>query len=202
MAASDIAITLAWFLKWDAPGGAVRLSDGGQLDYADERYQSFDAVFGSVMTWPSISGGFNGMAERGRITFAPEKDAALAAWWRADLFDTRLRLWVGELDADGITVTTAKQLADWLVDNISRVQGEGGQDLLALDLTARAEKLFLVNEGNVCSERFHSSVWPGEIGFRNCTDVPAPVAWGTAMPLGGGNAAPPAASNQQLRRFS
>jgi hypothetical protein len=122
----------------------------------------------------------------------PDPDATVSDWWREDLFDTRLRLWIGEVNADGYTVSSATLLADWLVDNVERVQGAGGQDLLSLSLMSRSEKLFLLNEGNVCSDRHHQTVFTGERGFENCTDLMGFVAWGTANPqrTAGGGAMP------------
>jgi hypothetical protein len=91
-----------------------------------------------------------------------------------------VRFWLGELDTDGKTVISAELMADMLVDTIDRVIGADGSVTLELGLIGRAEKLFLVNEGNVCSERHHKSVWVGENGFNNCTDTVQPIAWGVA----------------------
>ena len=46
MAATDRIITLAAFLKWEAPGGDVLLCDGGLLTYDSEVYSSQDSVAG------------------------------------------------------------------------------------------------------------------------------------------------------------
>ena len=69
----------------------------------------------------------------------------------------------------------------------ARVIAEDGAQTLELPLIGRDQFLFFVNEGNGCSERHHKSVWPGEDGFNNCTDVQIPVPWGVAAtPQGGG----------------
>lgn len=182
MSATDIAVTLACFLKWEAPDGDVRLCDGGFLDFASERYDAEDAVFGAMFETETLESSFGDAANDGQVVLAPNPAADVADWWRDDLFDTRLRIWMGAVEADGVTVSSAKLLADMLVDTVERRQGPDGEDLLAVSLIARHEKLFLVNEGNVCSERFHQSVWSGENGFNNCTDVTGFVAWGTATP--------------------
>lgn len=180
MTATDRNITLSAFLKWNAPDGDVRICDGGFIDYASERYEARHAVFGSVVEWPTISAAMGDMAEQATLKLAPVPGADLADWWRTDLLGTRLRLWLGEVDTDLVTVSSAELLGDFLVDNVAREQGQDGSDLLLLDLTGRTERLFLTDEGNVCSDRFHQSVWSGETGFKNCTDVPARFAWGTA----------------------
>lgn len=185
MALTDTSITLAALLKWEAPDGDVRLCDGGFLDYDSERYTAQDDVFGTVIGWEAIDHSFGDAAEELTLVFAPHPDATLTDWWRGDLENSRVRIWLGEVDSDGKTVSTATQLGDYLVDTITREQGPEGSDVLRVDLMGRAEKLFLLNEGNVCSDRFHQTVYPGELGFRNCTDAQQVFAWGVAGPSGG-----------------
>lgn len=185
MSGTDAIITLAWFLKAEFPAGDVRLCDGGFLDYASERYDAQHAVFGSLAGTSEAEASFGDMAESAELMFAPNPDADPADWWRDDLFDCRVRFWQGELDADLVTVSNAELIGDFLVDNIIREQGPGGSDLLRLPLIGRPEKLFLKQEGNVCSERHHKSVWAGELGFNNCTDLQGFIAWGSAAPSRG-----------------
>lgn len=179
MGATDPTITLVTLLKWEAPGGDVRLCDGGFVDHAGERYEASHPVFGKVLDWPSITATMDDLSEDASITLSPAPGATLADWWRTDLIGTRVQVWVGELDTDLLTVIDATRLGDLLVDTVGREQPEGG-NLLALDLISRTERLFLTDEGNVCSDRFHQSVWPGETGFLNCTDVAGKFAWGAA----------------------
>jgi hypothetical protein len=182
MAATDPVITLAAFLKLEAPDGDVRLCDGGMLDFDSERYESQDAVFGTIAEAAELEAAFGDAAEDGQLILAPNPEADLADWWREDLPGCRIRAWMGEVDADGVTVTNAEQLADWLVDTGERLQQEDGGDMLALELIGRPEKLFIINEGNVCSDRFHQTLFSGELGMSNCTDLQGFVAWGAASP--------------------
>lgn len=178
MSGTDRTITLATFLKWEAPAGNVRLCDGGFVTFAAESYAALHPVFGAVQAFPEVSAGFGDAAEAGQLVLMPAPGATLTDWWRADLFGTRLRLWLGEVGSDLVSVSSATLLADWLVDNVTREQGPAGSNLLTLDLVSRSERLFLVNEGNVCSDRFHQTVYSGELGFKNCTDVQGYFAWG------------------------
>lgn len=177
MGATDRIVTLVNLVKFEGPDGDVRLCDGGFVDHASEEYQSLHAVFGTVASWPNVSAAMDGLAEDAQLVLAPAPGATLADWWRTDLLDCRVRVWQGELDTDQLTVINATLLGDWLVDNAGRAQSADG-DLLQLDLIARTERLFLTDEGNVCSDRFHQSVYPGELGFVNCTDVQGYFAWG------------------------
>lgn len=180
--AEENAVTIACFLKWELPERNVLLCDGGMLEYSSEPYQSEDVDFGAIHTPSPIDAAFGDVAEAGQVVLAPQGEAAVTDWWRDDLFDTRLRIWLGNVDADGYTVSNATLLADLLVDTYERRQNSGGEELLGLDLIGRAEKLFLINEGNVLSQRFHQSVFAGEDGMNNCTDLTGYLAWGAATP--------------------
>lgn len=181
MSADDPIVTLTGFLKLEAPGGDVRLCDGGMLSFDGEIYEAEHPVFGSVVSLDGLEAGFSDLAEAGTLVLAPNGVAAVADWWGTSLETCRVRLWLGEVAADGFTVSSAKLLADWLVDVETRQQ-DAGEDRLELSLIGRAEKLFLRNEGNVCSTRFHQTVFPGERGFENCTDVQGNFAWGAESP--------------------
>jgi len=186
MSATDRTVTLICLLKLEAPGGNVNLCDGGfcyfTADSTSERYDSEDAIFGALTDAGTFEAGFGDMAESSTIAFVPHTDAALADWYNEDLRDCRLRFWLGKLDADGKTITSAEIMADMLGDTIARTIGADGSQVLELGLIARHEKLFLINEANVASETFHKSVWSGEDGFNNCTDIAVPVAWGVPAP--------------------
>lgn len=189
MSATSRTVTLVWLMKLEAPGGDVNLCDGGfvYFDAGDgsEKYEDRHATFGTLAAPDEFEAGFGDLAEAATLALVPAPGAALGDWYTNALRDSRVRFWLGELDADGKTVTDAKLLGDFLVDNLARTIGADGSVVLELPLIGRAEKLFLINEGNVCSERFHKSVWSGEDGFNNCTDTPQPVAWGIAAPTSG-----------------
>lgn len=196
MAVTDDAITLVAFLKMEAPAGDVRLCDGGFIDFASERYESEHSVYGSLIGLNEFESGFGDLAEGGNLAFQPNPDAALSDWYRSDMEDARVRIWLGELDSDGVTVSSAELLADLLVDTVG-IELLGGAQVLQLELISRSEKLFLINEGNVCSTRHHTQQFTGERGFDNCTGIPGYLAWGVAAPQattagsgGGGNDAP------------
>lgn len=186
MAATDLAITLGAVLEWQAPGGAVRLAQGGVVKFDPGTglsvFDSEHPVFGSIVAFDAFESAIDDQVEAGRLTFAPATEAALSDWWRVDLENTALRVWIGEIDpGDGVTLTAAELVADWIVDTALREQGEGS-DLLSLESMTRQERMFLMRQGNVCSDTFHQTVFPGERGFENCTDGQRFFAWGTDSP--------------------
>jgi hypothetical protein len=190
MAASDTATSFAAVLLWEAPAGDVRLCDGGvvKFDPGDGTvvFEGDNATFGTVAAFDTIESGSGDTTDGGTLVFAPPSDATLSDWWRTDLENTRLRLWVGKMAADQVTLTGEELLADWLVDTGKRERGEGGVDLLSIEFMTRLEKLFEVNQGNVCSDAFHDTIWPGERGFENARDQRGFFAWGTEGPRGSG----------------
>jgi hypothetical protein len=189
VAVTDLAITLAAVLKWEAAGGDVLLADGGLVRFdpggGTVTFTGDDARFGTIVEVDVFETGVGDRVESGSITFAPAGEAAVSSWWRTDLENSRMRIWVGEIDpADGVSLTGAELVADWLVDTTARDQ-EAGSDLLKITFMTRLAKLFELRQGNVCSDSFHRSIWAGERGFENCTDAQQFFAWGAEAPPAG-----------------
>lgn len=194
MAVSDTAITLVRLVKMEAPNGDVLLSDGGFCDFDGERYESEHNIYGTLTNISALESGFGDQSESNNLVFAPNSDVNQFQWYRDDLEDSRVRVWMGELNEATNEVQDARQLGDYLVDTVG-LELSRGATALQLSLIARSEKLFLINEGNVCSTRFHQKQYPGELGFDNCTGVPGYLAWGVAAPQqgsssGGGGSSP------------
>jgi hypothetical protein len=129
------------------------------------------------------------------LTFSPAPDADPYALNSPDLQGTRLRMWIAEVDGDtGAVVGTPDQVLDSIVD-VPRLRLQRGGMQLETDIVSRAERLFLINEGNVLSGEFHRRLYPSETGLNNAIGVPTVVAWGvvgaprgTASQNGGGTA--------------
>lgn len=191
MAVTDLTITLAAVIEWQAPGGDVLLADGGVVKFdpgsGELTFTGADARFGTLAAADEFEVGVGDQAQIGGLSFVPPADAAVADWWRTDLENSRIRVWLGEIDpVDKITLTDAELIGDLLVDTPSREQANG-QDVLRLSFIARDQKLFETRQGNVCSDAFHQSIWPGERAFENCTDAQQFFAWGTGAPPSGGS---------------
>ncbi len=170
--------TLATFAKFDFPGGAVRLSDGGAMRYDGDIYAVRDPVWGAVAEMDPVESGIGDMAPAGSLVLAPKPATALSVLMDPALSGCRVQAWAGELDPATGEVAAADRIADWVVDFVRNRLGRGTRTI-ALALITRAEKLFLTNRGNVISSRFHQSIWAGEKGCDNCTDVEFTVPWGT-----------------------
>lgn len=176
MALGDPVITYAGFIKIELPSRTVRLCDGGFLSFDGEDYEAADAVFGTIAACEEIEDAIDDSAPGGGFTLFPAPDADLAELIDPAMQGARVRIWTGEVDADMKTVSAAELEADLLIDVPAWDPVAWTLDFATM---ARHEKLFLRSEGNVCSSAWHQSVWPGEQGFDNCTDLEGQVAWGT-----------------------
>ncbi len=176
--------TRAVFAKLEMPGGDVLLSGGGVLKYDGDLYVAKHPVWGSIAEIPAIASAIDDLVPGGVIMMAPNPDTPLSVLLDDAVEGSRVRGWQGEVDPETGEVASASLLADLIVDHPYRVRVQG-QRLIALETMSRAERMFSMNRGNVCSPRFHKSIWPGEKGFDNCSDVEVSVPWGTqAAPSG------------------
>lgn len=173
------ATMLAGLLHWEAGAEEVRLVDGGTLTVDGDIYISRHAVFGAISGFESINEGVGDEAPAGVLTFSPAPDADPYTLNSPDLQGTRLRMWIAEVDQDtGEVVGTPDQVLDSIVD-VPRLRLKRELVQLETDIVSRAERLFLINEGNVLSGEFHRRIYPDETGLNNAIGVPTVVAWGT-----------------------
>ena len=177
------SIMLTGFLKWETGAGDVRLCDGGTFVFGGERYRVKDPVFGSISGFDPISEGVGDEAPAGTLTFSPAPDADPAVFNSPELQGSRIRMWIGEIDQDtGLLIGTPDLMLDSVVD-MTTLKLKAWQ--LQVDIVSRAERFFLLNEGNVLSGEAHRRIYPGETGLDNALGVPKVVAWGTvAAPRG------------------
>lgn len=186
---------LAGFLKWEAGDETVRLCDGGTLTFDSESYTSRHSIFGAIAGFMPINEGVGDEAPAGTLTFSPAPDADPYVINSPLLQGTRLRMWIAEIDrGSGLIIGTPDQMLDSIVD-VTRLKLGRGSVALDADIVSRAERLFLVNEGNVLSGEYHRRIYAGETGLDNAIGVPTTVAWGVAgaprgtiSPIGGGMA--------------
>jgi hypothetical protein len=170
---------LAGLLHWEAGDEDVRLVDGGTLTVDGDVFTTRHAIFGAISGFDAVNEGVGDEAPASVITFSPASNADPYAINSPDLQGSRIRMWIAEVDGDtGEVVGTPDQVLDSIVD-VPRLRIGRGTTQLELDIVSRAERLFLVNEGNVLSGEFHRRLYPSETGLNNAIGVPTVVAWGT-----------------------
>jgi hypothetical protein len=178
-------LMLTGLAKFELPGHTIRLCDGGFVYYDGEKYASEDTLFGSIESIAQIEENSGDEAPGMNLVFLPATTAAAAELSNPAFQNSRVRFWqarvneqTGEIDGE------PELLRDLLLDTTTLRPGRGTRKL-EMELIGAAERLFLVNDGNVLSPRFHKSVWAGETGLDNATGVTLSVAWGVAAPARG-----------------
>lgn len=175
-----VPLLLAGFLKWEAGDETVRLVDGGTLVFDGESYVSRHPIFGAIAGFDPIGEGVGDEAPAGILTFSPDPAADPLQINSPTLQGSRIRMWIGEVDADTGEIVGAPDLQlDNLVD-VTTLKLAKNVFELAVGIVSRTERLFLLNEGNVLSGEYHRRIYPGELGLNNAIGVPAVIAWGVA----------------------
>lgn len=176
-------------------GPTIRLCDGGFIDFASERYESSDANFGTIGALEPLTEGVGDEAPAFKMSFLPKDAAAAATLAQPGYQRSHIRFWIGEVnEATGQLIGTPTQVAEALTDTMTLRFGMRSRSV-DMDCISAAERLFLINEGNTMSSRFHRSIYPNEAGLDNATGVNVTVAWGTESPprgfTGGGGGGQP-----------
>ncbi len=175
-------ITIAGLIKIDLPGKTLRICDGGQVIWGTETYLGEDAEFGSIDSVQPVRDALGDSAPGGQISFIPKSDTAAATLNQAGFQGSRMRFYQAEVDQNtGVVIGTPEFLFDGILDVTTLHSGLKSR-VLDMAFISRADRLFLVNEGNSLSPRFHSTLFPGEIGFDNATGASLTVAWGIDSP--------------------
>jgi hypothetical protein len=175
-------ITIAGLAKITLPGRTLLLCDGGMVRWGGETYFSEDVEFGTIGAFGLQPDGLGGLAPGGQLTFIPASGAAAAALANPAFQNSRMQFWLAEMVRQtGFVVGSPVSLFDGLLKTAT-IRSARGTRRVEIPFVSRADRLFRNNQGNVCSDSFHQSVWPGELGLVNATGVPTTRAFGIEGP--------------------
>ncbi len=173
-------ITLTGLMRMELPGRDVLLCDGGFTIWDGVTYLSEDPDFGVLAGFDALSEGVGDEAPAGNLTMLPKSSAAAATLSTPGYQNSRIRLWIGEVDEQtGIITGTPDLMADWQLDRTTLKIGKGSR-ALEMGCVTRSQRLLARNDGNVLSTPFHTRQFPGEQGFDNAVGLTVTVAWGVA----------------------
>lgn len=182
---TDFKGTQLWIadlLEITLPDYDIRICDGGMIKWGDKLFTASDENFGSVRAVDIGEERKGNEAPEGKLTYIPISTASAARLSRAEYQLAPFNLWMAEFDPETATVSGDPQLLfNGLVDQTELIITKNGR-ILEMSFISIANRLFRINEGNVMSDRFHQSIWPGQKGFANATGVPSKVAWGVEGP--------------------
>lgn len=175
-------VTLAGLVKIELPDADLLFCDGAFVKWDAETFNASDPDFGSIGSMEAFEEGVGDEIPAMRMVFLPSSTAAAADLSRPDYQGCRVRMWIAEVDPETNEVVGDPSLEfDGQADSTDLVIDRGTREL-EMDIVSAAERLFLVNEGNTLSPRFHKTLYPGELGEDNAIGVGVGVAWGTAAP--------------------
>ena len=175
--------SLAGLVEFILPDATIRLSEGGYITFDGEKFRAKDPEWGALGELEPIEESVGDEAPGLGMTFLPVSAAAAAAFGAPANQLAPVRFWLVEYDrsTSDADTETAELVADALLDTVG-LRGGLNSRSLALGLVSAADHLMTVNEGNVLSDAFHQSVWPGELGLANAIDVGVMVAWRVKSP--------------------
>ena len=174
---------VAGVLKIVLPDATIRLVDGSiALTVSGETYTGEDPVFGSLAAVDDISDGIGDQAPAISFTLHPASDAAAADLSSPAMQGSLVRLQLVAIDrATGAVIP----------DPLDLFVGELDQPILSVDKGVREleyecvsgmERLFEIREGIRLADSWHQSIWPGETGLENVTELTKTVYWGVHSP--------------------
>lgn len=176
------SVALTGLIKIELPEATLFLCDGAFVIWGSETYSSTDAVFGGIGAIEPLSEGVGDSAPALRLTFLPASTAAAADLSQPSWQGSRVRMWIAEVNlSTNAVVGTPELMFDGQTDSTELVVGKSKRELV-MDIVSAAERLFVIDEANTLSDRFHQLLYPGERGEENATGVGVGVAWGTALP--------------------
>lgn len=183
------SVSLAGLVQIELPGDTLRICDGGFLTWGADSFSSRADGFGSIASLSAPEEGIGDELAALQMVFLPESTAAAADLSQPQFQGAAVSFWTAEFNpATHVVTGTPKLEFEGQIDNCVLTIDRGTREL-AIDIVPLAERLFLLNEGNTLSPRFHKLNYPGELGEDNATGVGIGVAWGTALPAqtyGGG----------------
>lgn len=184
-------LKLALLADIELPSGTLRWCDAGYVRLSGETYRAHIPGWGSFGEAEEVEERAGDEAPGMTVAFVPESREAAAALCAPENQKAPVNFYMVRVDREtGIADPNAiETLGDLLLD-------EADFDFIAVTLTlgmvSAADQLMVVNKGNVLSDAFHQSVWPGELGLVNAVDTGMTRAWRVASPprgsVGGGGA--------------
>lgn len=165
-------------LQIDLPGITVRLCDGGFIQWNAATFMSSDPVFGTLGSVEALSEGIGDEIPALELTLLPPVSSAPADLSKPGYQNSSVWFWIGEYDpAAGTLIGDPDLVFFGRIDQTTLTGGFSTREV-AITVVSAAERLFLQNDGNSLTPRWHKSVWPGERGHDNAVGLTIPVAWG------------------------
>ncbi|MNV24825.1 hypothetical protein D3C71_1159010 [compost metagenome] len=169
-------------VRFDMPGGAICLTDGGFAVHdagegeGPETYFGRHPVYGVLSSVGSIKDGADAQTTRIDIVILPASDVATAALGNPSTQGVRVQWWEGVIDpATGGLMGQPELKFDGEIDKPRLQVGESWS--LTLECGTQAERQLEPNADWRLNHAFHSRIWPGELGLQYVDGVARKNEW-------------------------
>ncbi|MNQ49566.1 hypothetical protein D3C85_634800 [compost metagenome] len=169
-------------VRFDMPGGAICLTDGGFAVFdagegeGPEIYFGRHPVYGVLSSVGSIKDGADAQTTRIDIVILPASDVATAALGNPSTQGVRVQWWEGVIDpATGGLMGQPELKFDGEIDKPRLQVGDSWS--LTLECGTQAERQLEPNADWRLNHAFHSRIWPGELGLQYVDGVARKNEW-------------------------
>lgn len=169
----------------------VRLTDAGEATWAQGTFRAIDATFGTLENIQPVTDGEGDQAPQLSMSFLPASSAGAAQLSSPSFQGSRIRLWLGVINAAGAVVADPYLMFDGELD-LPHLIIDAGSRVVEMDCVSAFERLFSDDEGIRLNPSNHKSVWPGETGLDDITGIVRQLLWGPGKPLSSGGTGSPA----------
>jgi len=176
------APTKATLVRFDLPGGALCLTDGGFVVFdagdgeGDETYLGRHPTYGVLGSVPSIKDGAEAQTTRVDIVILPASEAAVTALKSPTLQGVRVQWWEGAINrATGALAGEPELKFDGEFDRARMTVGDSWA--LTMECGTQAERQLEPNADWRLNHSFHSLIWPGELGLIFVDGVTRKKEW-------------------------
>ena len=172
-------ILLIWLMQIDLPDHTIRLADGSiSVAFNGGTFTGRDALYGTIAAMEDVAEAIGDtMPGFDFSMYPPSLEAAVALAGPATA-DSRVRVWLGELDRETGTLIGEPELLFTGEIDVPELDFDQGEALVRLSVTSVWERLAEDDEGVAMSDTFHQSICPGELGFVHMTSTPINEIWG------------------------
>lgn len=179
------ASTKATLVRFDLPGSALCLTDGGFVVFdagdgdGDETYLGRHPTYGVLASVPSIKDGSEAQTTRLDIVIQPASADAVTALSAASLQGIRVQWWEGAINrATGALIGEPELKFDGEFDRARMTVGENWS--LIMECGTQAERQLEPNADWRLNHSFHSLIWAGppvELGLIFVDGVTRKKEW-------------------------
>lgn len=177
------AATKATLVRFDLPGGALCLTDGGFITFdagegeGPELYLGRDPTYGSIGSMPSVKDGADAQTTRLDIVILPASDEAAAALANPSIQGIRVQWWEGAINREtGQLIGQPELKFDGEFDRARFSVGDSWS--LTMECGTQAERQLEPNVDWRLNNAFHQTVWgTGERGLIFVDGVTRKKEW-------------------------